>query len=75
MPDGIVEELKPFFGDRTEALLEDVKRYYEAHPEREFPGWAQAVTQFNANQVRWGKKKRGDPTARALTKFMEGADD
>lgn len=63
MPDGMAESLKALFGDKYEALLEDVKRYYGSHPDKEFPGWEQAMAQFNANQVRWGrkdKKKKAD---------------
>lgn len=58
MPDGMSEELQSLYGDRTEALIEDVRRYYESHPEKEFPGWPIAVAQFNANQKRWGSASK-----------------
>lgn len=58
MPDGIKAELLNLFGDRTEALIEDVQRYYKAHPEKDFPGWPIAVAQFNANQARWDRPKK-----------------
>lgn len=63
MPDGMDERLKALFGDKYDALLEDVRRYYGSHPDKEFPGWEQAMAQFNANQARWGrsdKKKKAD---------------
>lgn len=72
MPDGIREELVQIFGDRTDQLIEDVRTYYEGHPEKEFPGWRQAVLQFNSNQQRWARpKKAADPMARAIAAFME----
>lgn len=58
MPDGMAESLKTLFGDKFEALLEDVTRYYKSHPDKDFPGWEQAMAQFNANQVRWGRKDK-----------------
>lgn len=71
-PDGVREELAQIFGDNTDQLLEDVRMYYESHPEKAFPGWKQAAIQFNANQRRWAKpKKPADPMARAIAAFME----
>lgn len=71
-PDGVREELAQIFGDRTDQLIEDVRTYYEGHPEKEFPGWRQAVLQFNSNQQRWARpKKAADPMARAIAAFME----
>ena len=57
MPDGIRDELLSLYGDRADALIEDVERYYKQHPDREFPGWREAMAQFNANQARWGSSK------------------
>ena len=66
MPDGMRAELESLYGEKTESLLEDVQRYYESHPDKEFPGWKLAMAQFNANQTRWGyadrkKQKKSDP--------------
>ena len=72
MPDGIETELSEIFGEKTGQLLEDVRLYYENHPEKEFPGWKEAALQFNANQKRWAKPKKGsDPMSRAIAAFME----
>lgn len=70
MPDDIAEELRPIFGDKTEQLLEDVRAYYEQHPEKEFPGWREAALQFNRNQQRWQHRKRQDPMANAIAAFL-----
>lgn len=70
MPDGIAEELRPIFGDKTDQLLEDVRAYYEQHPEKEFPGWREAALQFNRNQQRWQHRKRQDPMANAIAAFL-----
>lgn len=73
MPDGIREELQTLFGDRTEALIEDVERYYSQHPEKTFPGWKDAMLQFNANQKRWGgSKKKHEKTTAELAAEMFG---
>lgn len=69
-PDGVREELAQIFGDKTEQLLEDVRAYYEQHPEKEFPGWREAALQFNRNQQRWGQRKRQDPMANAIAAFL-----
>ena len=58
MPDGIRGQIESLYGSRTEALLADVRRYYEGHPEREFPGWLEAVSIFAANQERWAQPKK-----------------
>jgi hypothetical protein len=74
-PDGVREELVEIFGEKAEQLIEDVRVYYEAHPEKDFPGWKQAALQFNANQKRWAKPKKGsDPMSRAIGAFMEEAE-
>lgn len=64
------EELRQLFGDKTEQLLEDVRAYYEQHPEKEFPGWREAALQFNRNQQRWQHRKRQDPMANAIAAFL-----
>ena len=73
MPDGIREELQKLFGDKTDQLIEAVRSYYEGHPEKAFPGWREAVQQFNANQARWKAGKHTDPMTRAIAAFMEEA--
>ena len=70
MPDGIAEELQQLFGEKTEQLLEDVRAYYEQHPEKDFPGWREAALQFNRNQQRWQHRKRQDPMANAIAAFL-----
>lgn len=64
------EELQQLFGEKTEQLLEDVRAYYEQHPEKEFPGWREAALQFNRNQQRWQHRKRQDPMANAIAAFL-----
>ena len=54
-PDGAeAEEIARLFGEKADQLIEDVRNYYTAHPEKHFPGWPIALTQFDANQKRWG---------------------
>ena len=48
-------ELRRKYGEQIDALIEDVRTYYTAHPEKPFPGWPAAVAQFERNQKRWGK--------------------
>ena len=48
-------ELRRKYGEQSDALIEDVRTYYTAHPEKPFPGWPAAVAQFERNQKRWGK--------------------
>lgn len=76
MPDGMEDRLRQIFGDKTEQLVEDVRRYYEAHPDKEFPGWESAVAQFNANQARWERSgRRGrDPLQNAINAFLREDD-
>lgn len=64
------EELQQLFGEKTEQLLEDVRAYYEQHPEKEFPGWREAALQFNRNQQRWGQRRRQNPMANAIAAFL-----
>lgn len=70
MPIGMAEELRGIYGDRADGLIEDVRRYYSQHLEKEFPGWPEAMAQFNANQLRWGKAtKKQSSTDRAFEAF------
>lgn len=77
MPDGMRDELLSLYGDRADALIEDVERYYKQHTDRAFPGWLDAVAQFNANQARWGKKpkKRQKTIAELVEEELGGLDD
>ena len=52
---GTEVELRRKYGEQSDALIEDVRTYYTAHPEKPFPGWPAAVAQFERNQKRWGK--------------------
>ena len=72
MPDGMREELQSLYGERAEALIEDVRRYYEHHTEKEFPGWPIAVAQFNANQKRWSYSRKREKTTRELAAEIFG---
>lgn len=72
MPDGMREELQSLYGEKTEALIEDVRRYYEQHTEKEFPGWPIAVAQFNANQKRWSYSRKREKTTRELAAEIFG---
>lgn len=47
--------LREVAGERADALIEDVRAYYMAHPEKPFPGWPIALAQFDRNQKRWGR--------------------
>lgn len=58
---GTESELRKKYGDRSDALIEDVRTYYTAHPEKAFPGWPIAVAQFDRNQVRWGRVSPSAP--------------
>ena len=74
MPDGIREELAELWGgEKAEALLEEVRTYYQEHPEKDFPGWKEAALQFHANQQRWqGSRRQRDPMSRAIAAFIGG---
>ncbi len=68
--------LREVTGDRADALIEDVKRYYSTHPEKQFPGWPIALAQFDSNQRRWGRtnvkpQKSIDEIAAEAFKDME----
>lgn len=49
-----LEKLYEEYGPRADELTADVASWYAAHPERVFPGWSEAVAQFDRNQKRWG---------------------
>ena len=68
--------LREVTGDRADALIEDVRRYYSTHPEKQFPGWPIALAQFDSNQRRWGRtnakpQKSIDEIAAEAFKDME----
>ncbi len=68
--------LRQVAGDRADALIEDVQRYYSTHPEKRFPGWPVALAQFDSNQRRWGRgtakpQKSIDEIAAEAFKGME----
>lgn len=70
------ESLQDVYGDRADALIEDVRRYYSTHPEKQFPGWPIALAQFDSNQKRWGRttvkpQKSIDEIAAEAFKDME----
>lgn len=50
-----LEDLQFEYGDRTDALIDDVQAYYEQNPGKRFPGWFTAIAQFDRNQRRWGR--------------------
>lgn len=54
-------ELRRKYGERSDALIEDVRAYYIAHPEKVFLGWPVAVAQFDRNQERWGRVSTSAP--------------
>lgn len=74
MPDGMEAELESVYGESSEALKADVRRYYEAHPEKSFPGWPVAMAQFASNQKRWGKSAKHTSSMDDLLKEAFGND-
>lgn len=58
MPDGMEEQLRKTYGERADALMADVRNYYEGNTDKEFPGWPIAMAKFSSNQERWGKKPK-----------------
>lgn len=50
-----LEKLYQEYGTRADELIADVSNWYTTHPERVFPGWSEAVAQFDRNQKRWGR--------------------
>ena len=56
-------ELRQIVGERADSLIADVRGYYGAHPEKQFPGWPLALAQFDRNQKRWG---RGEQARKSL---------
>lgn len=58
-PDGAeAEEIARLFGEKADQLIEDVRSYYQRNPDKEFPGWLEAVKLFHSNQARWGTSKK-----------------
>lgn len=49
------ESLREIYGSRSDRLIEDVRLYYQSHPEKAFPGWPIAMATFDRNQERWGR--------------------
>lgn len=49
------ENLRGIYGSRADNLVEDVRLYYQTHPEKMFPGWPVAMATFDRNQERWGR--------------------
>lgn len=64
-------ELRQIVGDRADGLIADVRTYYEAHPEKTFPGWPIALAQFDRNQKRWGtaQKKQNNSFEKVFAAF------
>lgn len=52
------EEITRLFGEKADQLIEDVRSYYQRSPDKEFPGWLEAVKLFHSNQARWGKSSK-----------------
>ena len=52
------EEITRLFGEKADQLIEDVRSYYQRSPDKEFPGWLEAVKLFHSNQARWGKTNK-----------------
>lgn len=52
------EEIARLFGEKADQLIEDVRSYYQRSPDKEFPGWLEAVKLFHSNQARWGKSSK-----------------
>ena len=73
------DSLREVAGERADGLIEDVRRYYSTHLDKQFPGWPIALAQFDSNQRRWGaapKSKKMSPEERAIAAFLaEGEDD
>ena len=64
-------DLRQIVGDRADGLIADVRTYYEAHPEKTFPGWPIALAQFDRNQRRWGtaQKKQNNSFEKVFAAF------
>lgn len=63
-------ELRRKYGEQSDALIEDVRAYYTAHPEKPFPGWPAAVAQFERNQKRWGKTSAPRGTLASMQEIL-----
>lgn len=72
MPDGMMDELQSLYGDKAEQLVTDVRNYYEAHPDKEFPGWPIAVAQFNSNQKRWSSQQSRKRKQQTVEEMLDG---
>lgn len=75
MADEETDELLETYSPEALADLEqDVRSYYEANPDKVFPGWVAAIKKFDRNQKRWGtdskprtrKRKSNDDLIREL---------
>ena len=64
-------ELRRKYGEQSDALIEDVRTYYTAHPEKPFPGWPAAVAQFERNQKRWGKTSAPRGTLASMQEILD----
>ena len=71
MPDGMDDELQSLYGEKADALIEDVRTYYTAHPEKPFPGWPAAVAQFERNQKRWGKTSAPRGSLQSMQEILD----
>lgn len=67
-------ELREIYGDRADGLIADVQAHYSAHPEKQFPGWAVAVAQFDRNQARWGRAQAPKNEADIMAMAFKGVD-
>lgn len=72
MPDGIEDELKAIYGTKTDQLVEDVRAYYRAHPDKEFPGWHEALAVFSSNQKRWESKQARKRKQETVEEMLDG---
>ena len=64
-------ELRRKYGEQSDALIEDVRTYYTAHPEKPFPGWPAAVAQFERNQKRWGKTSAPRGSLQSMQEILD----
>lgn len=73
------EALRLEFGEKYDGLVQDVRDYFEEHPEKRFGGWAKEMRKFARNQSRWNKggrsRKYSTPMDRALAAYDEEEDE
>lgn len=69
-----VEDLRFEYGDRADALMNDVQVYYEQNPEKRFPGWFTAIAQFDRNQRRWGRANEPKNIDEIMAMAFKGVD-